>query len=66
MHINNLAPASSQGVRVSVADWLALKWYVIDPIEPRALMMGWKTGFLPLQAWSIERQTETLETDEYQ
>lgn len=57
MHSNNLAPTNSQGVRAS------LKWYVIDPIEPRAFMMGEKTGFLPMQAWSTEGQA-TLETNE--
>lgn len=63
MHINNLAPTNSQGVRASMADCCSLRWYVIDPIEPRAFMMGEKTDFLPLQAWSTEGQ-ETLETNE--
>lgn len=47
MHINNLAPTNSQGVHASMADCCSLRWYVIDPIEPRAFMMGEKTGFLP-------------------
>lgn len=44
-------------------DWLTLKWYVISPLEPRALMVGGQTDFLPLQAWGIEGKQVTLGTD---